>query len=299
MVQASNEQIRDAVREQYGNTANGCCGGPAPKESNACCVADHKAKSDGLNGCGCDSEKSETRDLDSNPCGVSGNTNLEALSAALGYSQEELSTLPLDANLGLGCGNPQTFASIKSGETVLDLGSGAGIDCFLASKATGEKGKVIGVDMTPEMLKKARHNLSEFDLDNVEFRLGEIENLPVADSQIDVIISNCVINLSPEKKRVYSEAYRVLKPGGRLAVADVVITAELPEHLQSDMFHYTGCLAGGSSLLEIENYLVEIGFRNIKITPKDQSREFIKDWLPDSKIEDYIVSATIEAIKLE
>jgi len=199
--------------------------------------------------------------------------------------------------MGLGCGNPQVIASIKPGETVLDLGSGGGIDCFIASNATGEKGKVIGVDMTPEMITKARKNAQEIGVKNVEFRLGEIENLPVADHQIDVIISNCVINLSPEKEKVYSEAFRVLKSGGRIAVADVVITAELPPKLKEDLFLITACMAGGTSLQEIESYLINIGFIDIKVSPKETSREFIRDWLPNSKIEDYIVSATIEATK--
>jgi len=299
MISVSNEKIREEVRNQYGNAAKTCCGGPSPKDSDACCADDFKEKEAGKEGCGCNPKLSEVKvkvKKSSICCGAS-SLSSHSLSKALGYSEEELSSLPGGANMGFGCGNPQTIASIKKGETILDLGSGAGIDCFLASEATGKNGKVIGVDMTPEMIEKARNNLREFGVENVEFRLGEIENLPVADSQIDVIISNCVINLSPEKRKVYSEAYRVLKPGGRLAVADVVITADLPEQLQSDIFHHTACLAGGSHTKEIEGYLIDLGFDQIEILPKDQSREFIKEWLPNSQIEDYIVSATIEAIK--
>lgn len=297
MHSVSNNEIREQVRKQYGNAAKNCCGGAAPKDSDACCQSDHQAKLSGKTGCGCDSPQTKIKDSKSNLCCGGVSNSVEAISTKLGYSTGELSSLPEGANLGFGCGNPQTLASIKSDEIVLDLGSGAGIDCFLAGKMVGKKGKVIGVDMTPEMISKARNNLTEIKTKNVEFRLGEIENLPVGDNQIDVIISNCVINLSPEKKRVYSEAFRVLKHGGRIAVADVVITADLPERLQSEIFHYTGCLAGGSSIKDIESHLKEIGFSQINVSPKDKSREFIKDWLPNSQIEDYIVSATIEAIK--
>jgi arsenite methyltransferase len=201
------------------------------------------------------------------------------------------------ANLGFGCGNPQAIASIEHGEIVLDLGSGAGIDCFLAARATGEQGLVIGVDMTPEMIAKARLNAEKTGVRNVEFRLGEIENLPVADSSIDVIISNCVINLSPEKRRVYVEAFRVLKPGGRLAVSDIVLTAALPEELHNDLSLYTGCMAGASSLPDIEGHLADAGFVDIRISAKDESRAFIREWVPGSTIADYVVSATIEALK--
>jgi len=186
---------------------------------------------------------------------------------------------------------------LKAGETVLDLGSGGGFDCFLAVKEVGESGAVIGVDMTPEMVSKARANAEKAGYKNVEFRLGEIENLPVADGIIDVIISNCVINLSPDKSRVFQESYRVLKPGGRLAISDVVASTQLPEHLQNDAALWTGCMSGASLIAEIESMLKEAGFKAIKITPKDESKDFIKNWSPDSKIEDYVVSATIEAIK--
>ena len=215
----------------------------------------------------------------------------------LGYSTEDSAVAPEAANLGLGCGNPLAIASLQPGQTVLDLGSGAGFDCFLAARAVGPTGKVIGVDMTHDMLGKARENAQKNGFTNVEFRLGEIEALPVANDSVDVIISNCVINLSPEKQRVFSEAFRVLKPAGRLAVADIVATAPLPEHIKTDWAAYTGCMAGASEVTELERMLDEAGFKEIKIAPKDASRSFIREWLPGKRIEDYLVSATIEAIK--
>ena len=215
----------------------------------------------------------------------------------LGYSNADVNEVPDGANMGLGCGNPKAIASLKPGETVLDLGSGGGFDSFLAVREIGESGQVIGVDMTSEMVSKARKNLDIAGYDNVDFRLGEIENLPVADSIVDVIISNCVINLSPEKTKVFQESFRVLKPGGRLAISDVVATAELPEKLKSDMALFTGCMSGASSITDIETMLKDAGFDKIEIKPKDESKKFIQNWVPDSKIEDYVVSATIEAIK--
>ena len=297
MKRLDNNEIRQAVRSHYGNTAVGCCGGPAPEGMDACCVADAEAKAAGGGGCGCGT----TPSTDSNPaqgaCCSGPVLAPDETAKALGYSQDELASLPAGANLGLGCGNPQAIASIRPGETVLDLGSGAGMDSFLAARATGDTGLVIGVDMTPEMLAKARENAEKIGYANVEFRLGEIEHLPVADNSVDVIISNCVINLSPEKWRVYSEAFRVLRPGGRIAVSDIVLTAELPEDLRNDLFLYTGCMAGASSLPDIEAYLVRAGFRDIRISQKDESRDFIRHWVPGSRIADYVVSATIEAMK--
>ena len=215
----------------------------------------------------------------------------------LGYSVEDAAAAPEAANLGLGCGNPLAIASLKSGQVVLDLGSGAGFDCFLAARAVGKNGRVIGVDMTHEMVEKARENAQKNGFTNVEFRLGEIEVLPVADNSIDVIISNCVINLSPEKQRAFNEAFRVLKPGGRLAVADIVATASLPEDIKTDWTAYTGCMAGASQISELERMLQASGFKHIKIAPKDSSRSFIREWLPGKRIEEYLVSATIEAVK--
>jgi arsenite methyltransferase len=218
-------------------------------------------------------------------------------SEQLGYSMKETALAPEAANLGLGCGNPVAIASLRPGQTVLDLGSGAGFDCFLAARAVGPGGKVIGVDMTHDMLAKARENAQKNRFTNVEFRLGEIEALPVADNSVDVIISNCVINLSPQKDRVFKESYRVLKPGGRVAVADIVATAPLPEEIKEDWAAYTGCMAGASQISDLENMLAGAGFEQIRIAPKDTSRLFIREWLPGKRIEDYLVSATIEAAK--
>src|SRR5436190_15754020 len=198
----------------------------------------------------------------------------------LGYSAAEIAALPEGADLGLGCGNPQAIASLKPGETVLDLGSGAGFDCFLASRSVGPNGRVIGVDMTPEMLTKARANAGKVKATNVEFRLGQIEQLPVDDNSIDAIISNCVINLSPDKPQVFREAFRVLKSGGRLAVTDIVRTAELPPELASDLAALCGCVAGAASVEELGNILRAAGFEDIRIRPKAASRDFIRSWTP-------------------
>ncbi len=187
------------------------------------------------------------------------------MSMAVGYSAEELQAIPEAARMGLGCGNPTALASLKEGEVVLDLGAGGGIDCFLAAVAVGKTGKAIGVDMTPEMLHRARDNARSGGYDNVEFRLGEIENLPVADGTVDAVISNCVINLSPDKERVFNEAYRVLKPGGRVMVSDIVLTKELPEDIRNSLEAYAGCVAGASRK---EDYLATIagaGFENVEV----------------------------------
>lgn len=217
--------------------------------------------------------------------------------ADLGYSDADRAAAPESANLGLGCGNPLAIASLQEGQVVLDLGSGAGFDCFLAARAVGSIGRVIGVDMTHEMLNKARENAQKNGFTNVEFRFGEIEALPVAGSSVDVIISNCVINLSPEKQRVFNEAFRVLKSRGRLAVADIVATAPLPDDIKADWAAYTGCMAGASQITDLEHMLKSSGFKEIRIAPKDSSRSFIREWRPGKKIEDYLVSATIEAVK--
>lgn len=225
-----DEEIKKVVREGYAEIAK--------KESSCCAPA-------------------------SSCCG---STDLaENISKKIGYSDEELKAVPDGANLGLGCGNPTALASLQEGETVLDLGSGAGFDCFLAANIVGETGKVIGVDMTSEMLEKARENAREGDYDNVEFRLGEIENLPAADNSVDVVISNCVINLSPDKKRVFKEAFRVLKPGSRLMVSDVVLLEELPDFIKNSTDAYVGCLSG--ALLK-DDYIAaigEAGFHEVRI----------------------------------
>lgn len=256
-----HDEIRQAVRQQYGQVAEG-------------------------GGCGC-----------SPGCCGSTDVSAETLSQALGYSATETSIVPEGANMGLGCGNPQAIANLKVGETVLDLGSGGGFDAFLAASQIGDAGKVIGVDMTPAMVSKARVNAEKGNYRNVEFRLGEIENLPVADDTVDVIISNCVINLSPDKQRVFAESFRVLKPGGRLAISDVVAFAELPEDMRRDLELYTGCMAGASQITEVEEMLRTSGFQQICVTPKDESKTFIQQWVPGKPVTDYVVSATIEAVK--
>jgi SAM-dependent methyltransferase len=221
----------------------------------------------------------------------------ELLARGIGYSTEELSAAPAGSNMGLGCGNPQAIAALKPGETVLDLGSGAGFDCFLAARAVGPAGHVFGVDMTPDMVTRARVHAARGEYANVEFRLGEIEHLPVADATADVIISNCVINLSPDKAQVFREAYRALKPGGRLAISDIVLTAELPDEMKAEVALYTACVAGAASVDDLKAMLEAAGFRDIRIAPKDAGREFIRHWAPGRGVENSIASASIEAVK--
>lgn len=224
--------------------------------------------------------------------------NFEDVSAQLGYSNEELTAVPDGANLGLGCGNPQAIAALRPGEVVLDLGSGGGFDCFLASRQVGDAGSVIGVDMTPEMISRARNNAIKGGFTNTDFRLGEIEHLPVADHTVDVIISNCVINLSPAKQQVFDEAFRVLKSGGRLAISDIVTTAELPEEIKNDLdVLYSGCVSGASSVDEVRTMLLQSGFTDVVVEPKEESKTFIKDWVPGANVENFIVSAVIRGTK--
>lgn len=266
------DAVRDAVRERYAeiaNTGSSCCSG------SACCGPSI--------GAGQGDQPYLSRKTG------------HAESLKLGYSEEELAGAPEGANLGLGCGNPQAIAELKPGEVVVDLGAGAGFDCFLAARAVGPAGRVIGVDMTPEMVAKARENARRSGYENVDFRLGEIEHLPVPDQTADVIISNCVVNLSPDKPAVYAEAYRVLRPGGRLAMSDVVATAELPQEWREDMCLLSACISGASTVSEVEEMLRAAGFVEIRVEPKDQSREFIEEWEPGKKLEDYVLSASISA----
>jgi SAM-dependent methyltransferase len=215
----------------------------------------------------------------------------------IGYSEAELAGAPEGANLGLGCGNPQAIASLKPGERVLDLGSGAGFDAFLAARQVGPEGHVIGVDMTPEMIAKARANAAKAGIANVEFRLGEIEHLPVADASVDVIMSNCVINLSPDKPAVFREAFRVLAPGGRLAISDIVAIAPMPEPLQQDLSAYTGCIAGAALVSDVQSMLIAGGFQNVRVEVKGESRTLVSGWAPGTSAEEYVASALIQATK--
>ncbi|MCK5724254.1 MAG: arsenite methyltransferase [Gammaproteobacteria bacterium] len=244
------------------------------------------------------SNNNESCGIESSCCGVSDDIDINTLnSLRLGYSNDDLENVPDGADMGLGCGNPRAIAGLSAGETVVDLGSGGGFDVFLAAREVGENGKVIGIDMTPTMISKARNNAEKANFENVEFRLGEIEFLPIADNTVDVIISNCVINLSPNKVQVFSDAYRILKSGGRLAISDVVASCEMPEEMKNDPALYAGCMAGASLIHELESYMQDAGFKEIKITPKDGSKDFIKDWAPEKNVTDYVLSAHIEAIK--
>ena len=262
------EETREMVRERYGTIAS----------DGQDCGDDVGV--DGANDGGC----------------CDGNADATG-SERLGYDAADVASVADGADLGLGCGNPKAFAEMAGGETVLDLGSGAGFDCFLAAQEVGPEGEVIGVDMTPEMVSKARENVAENDADNVEFRLGEISHLPVADTTADVVISNCVVNLAPEKQLVFDETYRVLKPGGRIAISDVVETAPFPDDVKMDPDSLTGCVAGASTVGDLEAMLDSAGFEAIEIAPKDESTEFISDWDADRNLGDYLVSATIEARK--
>jgi SAM-dependent methyltransferase len=230
-------------------------------------------------------------------CGASAGALADTKSIQMGYSADELAAVPKGANLGLGCGNPQAIAAVQPGEVVIDLGSGAGFDCLLAVKQVGPEGRVIGVDMTHEMLKKARDNAARIGVGNVEFRLGELEHLPIADNTADVILSNCVINLVPDKAQVFREAFRVLKPGGRLAISDVVNIRELTAELATDRALVCGCVAGAAPAQSIRGWLEAVGFRDVQIDVKPESRNMIANWAPGRGIEDYVASAIIEGRK--
>ena len=263
----NENKIRKAVRENYARVAE------TPKGASGCCCTP-------------------------SCCSPSSTSSAADTSVNMGYSQDEVESVPEGSNMGLGCGNPQAIASLKPGKTtVLDLGCGGGFDCFLAAKQVGNEGYVIGVDMTPEMVDKARKNVAESKYDNVDIRLGEIENLPVADNFVDVIISNCVINLSPDKQRVFDEAFRVLKSGGRIAVSDVIASAPIPENVRTDLALHATCIAGASTSDEVIAMLQKAGFSDIRVAPKEESKSFIKGWAPGSGAENYVVSADIQAVK--
>ncbi|MEZ5989551.1 MAG: arsenite methyltransferase [Planctomycetota bacterium] len=268
MSQQDLDRVRDTVRESYAKVARGAddaekIGGCAP--SSGCCGTGEEGAS------------------------------VVDVAKGLGYGDADLDGIPEGANLGLGCGNPGLFASLAPGETVLDLGSGAGFDCFVAANRVGPEGRVIGVDMTSEMLARARANADKGGFANVEFRLGEIEHLPVADRSVDAILSNCVVNLSPDKAQVFREAFRVLRPGGRVAISDVVATAELPPEIKADQRLLAGCIAGAASIPELERWMAEAGFVDVSVRPWDESRAFIGQWAPGRKVEDLVVSAVIQA----
>jgi len=229
-------------------------------------------------------------------CGCGTQSN-EEMSKMIGYSDSEISSVPEGANMGLGCGNPTALASLKEGERVLDLGSGGGFDCFLAAKKVGKAGKVIGVDMTPDMLDKARANARKGKYTNVEFRLGEIENLPVADGSVDVVISNCVINLSPNKKRVFEEAYRALAPNGRLMVSDIVLLEELPEVVRKNADAYGACIAGAETKSRYLDLIEKAGFRDVKVL--DETTYPIEDVLNEPSTMKTVRSLGLSAAQLK
>lgn len=229
-------------------------------------------------------------------CGVSAKPD-DGYGKELGYSQEELDSVPEGCNMGLGCGNPQAIASLKPGEVVVDLGAGGGFDAFLAARKVGPNGKVYGVDMTPEMLSKARANASKSGYRHVEFLLGEIEHLPLADNSADVVISNCVINMSTNKTQVFKESFRVLRPGGRIAISDMVALKPLPAEMVNNKELYCNCISGAITVQELKKILSQAGFTDIAIEPQENSRMFIKDWVPGADAENYVVSAKIRATK--
>ncbi len=265
------ELIRQGIRKNYANVAlhaskkSGCCGNSNNDNKKSCC------------------------------CGASDDAQKAAVN--IGYTDEDLSNVPEESNMGLGCGNPIAIAALKEGETVLDLGSGGGFDCFLARRKVGGTGAVIGVDMTPDMIHLARKNAAKSGYTNVEFRLGEIEHLPVADETVDVIISNCVINLSVDKEQVFRDAYRVLKKGGRLSISDVMATGRLSDEIKEDLNMICGCIGGAEYAEDVKEMLLNAGFKEIKITLKENSREIIKSWGFGKNVEDYVASYMIEATK--
>ncbi|HUG10084.1 MAG TPA: arsenite methyltransferase [Opitutaceae bacterium] len=267
------ETLREEVRRRYGSIATGAATLADDERSGGCCQSPDPAAA-------------------TSSCCGSG-----AQARTLGYSDADLANVPDGANLGLGCGNPVAMASLEPGQIVLDLGAGAGFDAFIAARSVGPTGKVIGVDMTPEMVSKARANARKSSVANIEFRLGEIESLPVADASVDVIISNCVINLCPDKRRVYREAFRVLRPGGRVAVSDVVAREELPDEVKRDLALHSGCLAGATLQSELLEILKEAGFTSIGIRAKGNSDEVITSWESKRGFESKVFAAEVTASK--
>ncbi len=263
-METNKEDVREAIRRNYAQVAAegagmGCCAG-------GCC------------------------------CGGAA-ASIQNSSNNLGYTHDDLSNIPQEANMGLGCGNPVAFASLQEGETVLDLGCGGGLDCFIASRKVGKSGYVIGVDMTPDMISLARRNSEKGGFSNVDFRLGEIEHLPVADASVDVVISNCVVNLSLDKDQVIKEVFRVLKKNGRLSISDVVATTKLPEQIKRDLDLISSCIGGAEYIEDLRQMLQNAGFTDVRLTPKENSKEIVESWGLADGIVDYVASYNIEAIK--
>ncbi len=252
-----DQELKQAVRESYAEIA---------KQDSSCCDT-------------------------SSSCGCGGVASPEIASKNIGYADKDIRTVPEGSNLGLGCGNPTGIASLEEGETILDLGSGAGFDAFIAAKKVGERGKVIGVDMTPEMIDKARKNTEKGNYKNVEFRLGEIENLPVSNNSVDVVISNCVINLSTNKERVFQETFRVLRPGGRFIISDIVLSKDLPDSIKNSIAAYAGCVSGAIQKEEYLKVIKETGFKDIDIISEFK--------VPVGNIPDATLSITVKGTKPE
>lgn len=261
MNRPDDEALREQVRSRYGDIAR--------REGASCCGG----------------ERGPAR------------TDAADYAEKLGYSPDDMQSVPSGADMGLGCGNPHAIASLKQGETVLDLGSGGGLDCFLAARQVGPGGRVIGVDMTPDMVSKARRAAREAGYRNVEFRLGEIEHLPVADESVDVILSNCVVNLSPDKQSVFNDAFRVLRSGGRLAISDVVAVRPLPDSMRNDSGVLCGCVGGAALVADIEQMLRAAGFCDVKVEVKADSAAVISGWQHGAGYEDFVRSALISALK--
>ncbi len=274
MPDSRDDAVRAAVRLNYGAVARKAAGTEPPAGS--CC-----------------SRAPEVR----KPCCAPEPDRAGQVARGIGYSAGDLATIPDGANLGLGCGNPTAIAALKPGERVLDLGAGGGFDCFLAARQVGPEGQVIGVDMTPDMVELARRNAAKGGYTNVDFRLGEIEALPAADSSVDAILSNCVINLSPDKARVFREAFRVLAPGGRLSISDIVATAPLPDSLRESLDAISACIGGAAPIEAVTGWLTDAGFTEITLDVDEDSRATIADWAPGQGVERYVASATITARK--